>query len=1078
MRIKTFTLMLLALFVSALSFAQKPTAPIEKQFLAQRPSMVQKGMTLPGQMAMSNKVTATPKFAPMNQIGVVVPPAGGDVLYYTLSGKHSRLSSGKLERTVKVIFDGDDVYISGLSYFCPDAFVKGSLNRDVWSFEPLQYMGDFSFSDGDASLFMSGNPQSAGFTATLNEDETVFTFPSYVCEYYAIGQESGLTAYWSPNTTLTLIEGEVDLPVEAPTDLVTEQYSLSATSEFEGNPSISRLVKLGFYGDEVYLQGISEDLPNAWIKGTMENDIVTFKTGQLLGAYSAAYNLWFLGYDWTNDCPKDVQFFYDREAQKFTADEYLISIKKEDYRNACFEVNADVTISKVVEKPGIPANPTISNMQFTPQMDNLEFTVNVSDIEGNGMLPEKLFFKLYYKDVVGTEGEVTFSKDYYTALENDLTEIPYTIDNKEITNSKVALLMDHADWTEVGLQAIYKGGGESHESKIAWYTINWPIVTTLPEGLTVLNHDFEGTTYESGEDVPFTSTLNIAKSGDDLYIQGFGADAGVSETWVKGTKDEDGVYVFKSGQDLGSTSSYRLFLVGVGEEGIDDFKLGVDTENGVYKFLNPVLLNVFYTDKSYYYTYYNEDCTITLKGESDDPVVAPEGLVTAEYTFKGTDYFAEEGEDSIVTHTVKLGFDGNDVYAQGLSLTLPEAWVKGTLDGNSISFRTGQALGTYRDYDLWFVGLDDETGKVTNYVCSYDAKNGVITAPEGMLMGVNIYKASINASLFELYKDVTITKITEKAATPANPIIGNMEYTPYGSIFNYDLTGVDINGEGLLSSKLYFKLYSKDNEGTQSVITFTPDLYEKLESAMEEVPATFTDNYDFYEGSLFLNMSIYSWKQIGMQSIYKGGGETHESEIVWYDLVLPYIAPEPDSTVVASSYIFKGTKTESDGTPEFEMTVNIVNDGDKLYIQGIEPIDEDQNAWIVGIKGEDNVYTFPQGAYMGLYMINERSGLYLFAIGFDDATEKVCDIKIKYDSEANTYTLLTGLVVNAEYTDRLYYLDFFNAGSTFTQVPAGIEKVSVDTESVNAPAFNISGQRVNNSFKGLVIKNGKKFFVK
>ena len=283
MRIKTFTLMLLALFVSALSFAQKPTAPIEKQFLAQRPSMVQKGMTLPGQMAMSNKVTATPKFAPMNQIGVVVPPAGADVLYYTLSGKHSRLSSGKLERTVKVIFDGDDVYISGLSYFCPDAFVKGSLNRDVWTFEPLQYMGDFSFSDGDASLFMSGNPQSEGFTATLNEDETVFTFPSYVCEYYAIGQDSGLTAYWSPNTTLTLIEGEVDLPVEAPTDLVTEQYSLNATSEFEGNPSISRLVQLGFYGDEVYLQGISEDLPNAWIKGTREGNTVTFESGQYLG---------------------------------------------------------------------------------------------------------------------------------------------------------------------------------------------------------------------------------------------------------------------------------------------------------------------------------------------------------------------------------------------------------------------------------------------------------------------------------------------------------------------------------------------------------------------------------------------------------------------------------------------------------------------------------------------------------------------------------------------------------------------------------------------------------------------------
>jgi hypothetical protein len=1079
MRIKTFALMLLALLMSTLSFAQKPTAPIDKQFLAQRPSMVQKGMTLPGQMTMSNKVTATPKFTPVNQIGVVTPPAGGDVLYYTLSGKHSRLSGGKLERTVKVIFDGDDVYISGLSYFCPDAFVKGTIDRDKIKFAAMQYMGDFSFSDGDASIYLAGYTEDGptNFTATLNDDETVITFPSNcVAEYYVMGDDSGATSLWY-SASLTLIEGEVDLPVEAPTDMVIEQYSLTATSEFEGNPTISRLVQLGFYGDEVYLQGISEDMPEAWIKGTMENDIVTFKTGQLLGAYSAAYNLWFLGYDWTNDCPKDVQFFYDRDAQKFTADEYLISIKKEDYRNACFEVNEDITISKVVERPGTPANPSISNMQFTPQKDNIEFTVNVSDIDGNGMLPEKLYYKLYYKDVVGTEGEVIFSKDLYTTLEKDLTEIPYTIDNKDIKGNSAALLMDHADWTEIGLQAIYKGGGESHESKIVWYTINWPIVTTLPEGLTVLCHDFEGTTYESGEDVPFTSSLNIAKSGNDLYIQGFGSDAGVTDTWVKGTKDDDGVYVFKSGQDLGATSSYRLFFVGVGEEGTDDFRLSVDAENGVYRFQNPVLLNVFYTDKSYYYTYYNEDCTIAMKGESDDPVDAPEGLVTAEYTFKGFDYFAEEGEDSIVSHTVKIGFDGNDVYAQGLSLALPNAWVKGTLDGKTISFRTGQCLGAYRDYTLWFLGWDDATGDVSNYVCNYDAEAGVITGPSDLLMGVNIYKATINASLFESYKDVTITKISEKAATPANPRIGNMEFTPYGTIFNYELAAVDINGEGLLTDKLYFRMYSKDNEGTQSVITFTPDLYEKLESAMEEVPATFTDKYDFYEGSVFLNMSFKTWKQIGLQAIYKGGGESHESEIVWYDLVLPYVVSAPEG-LVSSSYLFKGTKTESGETPEFEMSVNIAANGDLLYIQGLMPIDEEQNAWIVGVKDENDVYTFNQAAYMGLYQLSQNNVFYLFAIGFDDVTNTVGDIKIKYDSATKTYTLLNNLIINADYTDRLYYLDFYNAGSTFTEVATGIEKVSANTESVNTPAFNISGQRVNNSFKGLVIKNGKKFFVK
>ena len=42
--------------------------------------------------------------------------------------------------------------------------------------------------------------------------------------------------------------------------------------------------------------------------------------------------------------------------------------------------------------------------------------------------------------------------------------------------------------------------------------------------------------------------------------------------------------------------------------------------------------------------------------------------------------------------------------------------------------------------------------------------------------------------------------------------------------------------------------------------------------------------------------------------------------------------------------------------------------------------------------------------------------------------------------------------------------------------PTGIEEV--ETTTVETPAYNIAGQRVANSAKGLVIKNGKKFIVR
>jgi hypothetical protein len=41
-------------------------------------------------------------------------------------------------------------------------------------------------------------------------------------------------------------------------------------------------------------------------------------------------------------------------------------------------------------------------------------------------------------------------------------------------------------------------------------------------------------------------------------------------------------------------------------------------------------------------------------------------------------------------------------------------------------------------------------------------------------------------------------------------------------------------------------------------------------------------------------------------------------------------------------------------------------------------------------------------------------------------------------------------------------------------ITAGLNQISADADA-NAPAYNVAGQRVNSSYKGVVVKNGKKF---
>ena len=54
---------------------------------------------------------------------------------------------------------------------------------------------------------------------------------------------------------------------------------------------------------------------------------------------------------------------------------------------------------------------------------------------------------------------------------------------------------------------------------------------------------------------------------------------------------------------------------------------------------------------------------------------------------------------------------------------------------------------------------------------------------------------------------------------------------------------------------------------------------------MTVFPYGFTDNeYIFYNNAYLRQEDYNNWNKIGLQAIYTGGGETHESEIGWLSL--------------------------------------------------------------------------------------------------------------------------------------------------------------------------------------------------
>lgn len=238
--------------------------------------------------------------------------------------------------------------------------------------------------------------------------------------------------------------------------------------------------------------------------------------------------------------------------------------------------------------------------------------------------------------------------------------------------------------------------------------------------------------------------------------------------------------------------------------------------------------------------------------------------------------------------------EGNDIYIAGLNENIPSGWAKGTISGNKATFSGHQYMGldtvtaSYAFFEpvshsmVW----DSEIGDSIESLTLADAITFAYDADKGTLSTDSTFVANQGYKMFNqmfTYDGATIEPWTEKAATPLAVDASTMSYMPFSEEYGYGLLAFapsefDADGYILDANKLYYSIYLDDD-----VLTIDPDDYTLFPYETTEIPFTYSDMLDFvnYAGMWQVYTFVTGIDRIGVQMIYKGGGEVRKSAITY-----------------------------------------------------------------------------------------------------------------------------------------------------------------------------------------------------
>lgn len=811
----------------------------------------------------------------------VTPPATATAeTWYTADGKFQVYGRYGWEdytammSTINIAIDGSDIYVQGLSYYFKDGWIKGTVSGNTATFEGGQVVGQ----DEYGTEYICGSNDGQVFAESI-----VFNYDAEKGILEAVTPlvlESGSTesfsiyAYWQV-PTFTREKPKGPEPVVAPEGLVADEWAVSAKDNY-GVP-VSTYFYIGFDGNDVYLKGFTHYLPDTWLKGTLSEDgkTITFPGNQYFGPYDAdsyTHYEFYLMQD-------GFELTYDAEAGKMTGQgELYVSEAIRQYKG---DVYNDPVITKVVEKAAIPATPNISQIYDATTAPVVMFTIPATDVNGDAMLSSKVSFQ-FFKDIEQEVSPVVFEPADYPALTEAMTVFPYgfTDDNFLFYNYMYLNQADYGKWNKIGLQVTYTGGGEENKSEIFWFDIK-------PYEMTIF--DFNAMTDEPcsssvSNDGDITENRVLTANNVTLTVSPKAEEATTPNRFWSTSKGPQlriysGTLTFEA--PIGKVITKLVFNNGKWDEGnsADSGQFEGNVWTGEAK---KVVVTIAGNTQLNSIVVYPSEYVPTA-------VDAPADLATDTYIFSAKSekpYY----DPADLTLWVKAGFDGDDLYIQGLAADLnssaDQLWVKATKnEAGQYVIPANQYMG---NVTFWMSSMDyyftavNANGKMVDAVLDFDAEKGQFTSAQALV---------INAALTELipqqtFTNVVFTKFNEMAATPADPVFNNVDFGEWSHGINCTIPTVGTEGETLNPGKLFYTVWVEKN-GEQTPYTFTAEMYYAFDEDATEV--SYATNYSTWDGShsiyFYDDASVFGdWTKVGIQSIYYGAGERKESNIVWQEL--------------------------------------------------------------------------------------------------------------------------------------------------------------------------------------------------
>lgn len=451
-----------------------------------------------------------------------------------------------------------------------------------------------------------------------------------------------------------------------------------------------------------------------------------------------------------------------------------------------------------------------------------------------------------------------------------------------------------------------------------------------------------GTAYfVSNQKVAFAAqsgAVTVIEDGNNVYIKD-PITRCTAGSWVKGTKTGNTITVAAK-QPLAYNSQYNATFslrwgkiagtsVGNDDTIADAFTFTVNgnvlTLEGTLGYKNAAggdapFMGAFWDDDNTFQ--YGDAETVltydpTYVAPSTELVTLPAGLEVAEWYLNGTSV-SSSAETPVKNQKINVAFAGNDVYVQGISTDFPTAWVKGTINGTTITFEKFQYVGQYSSTDCWFIGVDatGETAVIKDAMATYDADTKTITFIDDVL---------INADAFRiLYVNwYTGVVLTAEAKEFTEPIITDLTATlPYSNTLE------------TTAEQAEAAIYDANDDNS----TFT---IETSTTGIEGVVARYRYNSNNAGDDylVFPGVELKTGKKYKVSVDASGNGYTFTErfevvagkEAKASQLTIPVIEPtDVSSNKTFTTYTNNEFSVTEDGT--YFLAVHAISDKDKFYL--------------------------------------------------------------------------------------------------------------------------------------------------